>query len=301
MRTLGKRAQVLAVTLAFGLAAPAVAAPALDLYYQRSLVLAADGDCRLFAPVIAQALAASVIQARSAAMRSGAGQAELAALQARAGADALTAGCRSPAIAGAARQVEAAFVGYAKLDHMDFPGEFAGWSAERSPTGPYLEWRVSQHDRFGWDELLFGIAGRAADRPLMAVANFADGARPYAARLVLRDASITQGPFLDWRQSDLTGHLPIDARLPPRTSTRAFAAEAMSPAGTDLAPKALTNAWAFRFPDAAKAALADLDPRESVAVEFLFAGDTGGEEVRTAYVEVGDFAAAQAFEQIAQR
>ena len=75
----------------------------------------------------------------------------------------------------------------------------------------------------------------------------------------------------------------------------------MSSAGTDLAPKEMTNAWAFRFPDAAKAALADLDPREAIAVEFLFAGDGGGEDVRTAYVEVGDFAAAQAFEQIAQR
>ena len=95
---------------------------------------------------------------------------------------------------------------------MDFPGEFASWSAERSASGPHLEWRVSQQDRFGWDELLFGVAGRGPDRPLMAVANFADGAQPYAARLVLRDVSVTQGPFLDWRQSDLTGHLPIDAR-----------------------------------------------------------------------------------------
>jgi hypothetical protein len=301
MGTRGKRAQALAVTLAFGLAAPTFAAPALDIYYQRSLMLAADGACRLFAPDVAQALAASAIQARSAAMRSGFGPADLATVQARAGADAVTAGCRSPAIAAAARQVQAAFVGYAKLGHMDFPGEFAGWSAERTPTGPYLEWRVSQHDRFGWDELLFGVAGRGSDRPLMAVANFADGAQPYAARLVVRDTSVTQGPFLDWRQSDLEGHLPIDARLPPRTSTRTFAAEAMSSAGTDLAPKEMTNAWAFRFPDTAKAALADLDPRESIAVEFLFAGDGGGEDVRTAYVEVGDFAAAQAFEQIAQR
>jgi hypothetical protein len=296
----GKRAQGAAALLAFCLAASAVAAPAPDLYYQRSLMLAADNDCRLFAPDVAQALAAAAIQARSAALRSGAGPADLADLQARAGADAAAAGCGSAAILAAAKQVRAAFAGYAKLEHMEFPGEFAGWSAERSPTGPHLEWRVSQQDRFGWDELVFGIVGRGPDRPLMAVANFADGATPYAARLVLRDVSVTQGPFLDWRQSDLTGHLPIDARLPPRPSTIAFAAAAMSPAGTDLAPRTMTHAWAFRFPDAAKPALAALDPREAVAVEFLFAGD-GGEEVRTAYVEVGDFAAAQAFEQIAQR
>ncbi|HTX49790.1 MAG TPA: hypothetical protein VME40_10415 [Caulobacteraceae bacterium] len=301
MGTRGGRAQVLAAALALGFAVPAIAAPALDLYYQRSLMLAADKDCRLFASDIGQALAASAIQARSAALRSGAGKAELADLQARAGADALTAGCRSPTIAAAARQVRAAFVGYARLEHMDFPGEFAGWSAERSPAGTRLEWRVSQRVRFGWDELVFGVAGRGSDRPLMAVASFADCATPYAARLVLRDTSVTEGPFLDWRQSDLAGHLPIDARLPPRASTRTFAAEAMSPAGSDLAAKEMTDAWAFRFPDAAKAALADLDPREAVAVEFLFAGDSGGEDVRTAYIEVGDFAAAQAFERIAQR
>jgi hypothetical protein len=40
-----------------------------------------------------------------------------------------------------------------------------------------------------------------------------------------------------------------------------------------------------------------LDPREAVAVEFLFSGD----RVRTAYVEVGDFAAGRAFLQVAAR
>ncbi|MDZ4370247.1 MAG: hypothetical protein U1C74_02340, partial [Phenylobacterium sp.] len=54
---------------------------------------------------------------------------------------------------------------------------------------------------------------------------------------------------------------------------------------------------AFRFPQTAAKALADLDPREAVAVEFLFAGD----RVRTAYVEVGDFAAGRAFLQVAAR
>jgi hypothetical protein len=62
----------------------------------------------------------------------------------------------------------------------------------------------------------------------------------------------------------------------------------------------MPGAVAFRFPAAAADALAGLDPREAVAVEFLFAGD-GGESVRTAYAEVGDFAAARAFQAVAQR
>jgi hypothetical protein len=79
-----------------------------------------------------------------------------------------------------------------------------------------------------------------------------------------------------------------------------FNAEAMSPAGRDLRSADMADGWAFRFPPEAEAALAVLDPRETVAVEFLFTG-ANGEEQRTAYVEVGDFAAGQAFEELAQR
>ena len=64
-----------------------------------------------------------------------------------------------------------------------------------------------------------------------------------------------------------------------------------------LLPKGSEDGWAFRFPAAAAQALADLDPREAIAVEFLFPG----ERVRTAYVEVGDFAAGRAFLQVASR
>src|SRR5206468_3912837 len=57
------------------------------------------------------------------------------------------------------------------------------------------------------------------------------------------------------------------------------------------------DGWAFRFPQPAARALAGLDPREAVAVDFLFPGD----RVRRAYVEVGDFAAGQAFVRMASR
>jgi hypothetical protein len=41
--------------------------------------------------------------------------------------------------------------------------------------------------------------------------------------------------------------------------------------------------------------LSSLDPREAVAIDFLFASRNGPDQVRTAYVEVGDFAAGRAF------
>jgi hypothetical protein len=143
----------------------------------------------------------------------------------------------------------------------------------------------------------FGLAGQGAVRPLTAVASFADGAQPYGARLVLRDTETTSQPFLDVRQADIDGHIPIDARLPPRSSTRVFEAGEMTPADKALLTPDMAGAWSFNFPQAATDALAGLDPRETVAVEFLFAGD-GGDEVRTAYVEVGDFASAEAFQAI---
>jgi hypothetical protein len=296
------RAALAAAAALFAAAAgrPALAAtPAANLFYERALMTAADGACRLFAPDVSAALAAAKAQARGAALRSGADPASLAAPEAQAGA-AGASGCQSANFAAAAQQVRAAFAGYAHLDHMEFPGEFASWLAERPASDTKTRWRASQRARFGWDVMLFGLAGHGADRPLTAVASFADGAQPYGARLVLRDTAATSGPYLDARQADIDGHIPIDGRLPPRASSRVFEAGEMTAADKALLPSDMPSAWAFQFPQAASDALAQLDPRETVAVEFLFAGDNG-DTVRTAYVEVGDFTAAQAFQSIAQR
>ena len=180
----GKWAQGLAGALSLAAISPASAAPALDLFYQRALMTSADQYCRLFAPDVAQALAASKAQARGAALRSGANAAELAVLEARAGAQAAAAGCRSPAIAAAADQVRQAFAGYANLDSMEFPGEIAGWTAER-PADSADRWRVWQRVRFGWDVMVFGVVGHGVERPLAAVASFAFTVqrRPHPVRL----------------------------------------------------------------------------------------------------------------------
>ena len=296
----GGLAQAMAATIGVVAVGPVLAAtPAADLFYQRAVMTAAGDACRLFSPDIATALAASKAQARGAALRSGADPARLAAVEAQANA-AGVAGCQSAGITQAAEQVRAAFASYARLDHMDFPGEFVAWVAERPPVETEARWHVSQRDRFGWDVMLFGLAGHGDDRPLTAVANFADSAQPYGARLVMRDAGATSGPYLDARQADIDGHIPIDARLPPRSASRVFEADQMKPTEKQLLPSDIPAAWSFQFPAAATDALASLDPRETVTVEFLFAGDNG-ESVRTAYVEVGDFAAARAFQSIAQR
>ena len=296
----GRLAQAAAVALGVLAVGPALAStPAADLFYERAVMTAADGACRLFAPDVGVALAASKAQARGAALRSGADPVGLATLEAQAGV-AGSAGCQSANIAAAAQQVRSAFASYAHLDRMDFPGEFAAWIAERPASETAPRWHLSQRARFGWDVMLFGLAGHGADRPLTAVASFADGAQPYGARLVLRDPDATNGPYLDARQADIDGRIPIDGRLPPRSASRVFEAGEMTAADKALVTPDMPGAWSFAFPQAASDALAQLDPRETVAVEFLFTGDDG-ESVRTAYVEVGDFAAAKAFQSIPQQ
>lgn len=279
------------------LAAPGVSvAAAADLFYERTVMTAADARCGLFAPPVGAALAAGRMQAHGAAIRSGADKADLAQLERRARAKAAATPCRSADMTLAAGRVREAFEGYAQLSRMTYPGEISEWRADRSGG---VRWRLQQTASFGWNKMVFGLAGREGANALMTVATFADGKAPYGARLVLRDTDATLGPYLDARGQPLT-KLPLARRLPPETARNAYTAEARSPAGQDLLPKEFKSGWAFRFPAAAAHALAELDPREAVAVEFLFAG-SDGEVVRRAYVEVGDFAAGRAFLQVASR
>ena len=276
-------------------ASPGIAhAQALDLFYGRAVMSAADERCGLFTPEISGALAAAAVQARSAALRSGASVETIDVVARRARDRAAALDCASPALTGDAARVRNAFAGFARVSELTYPGEVAGWRAERSGPGA-IRWRLAQDSSFGADRMTFGLAGRAPPGVLVAVAEFADGARPYGARLLMRDPARADQPYLDRFAG--AGVLPLSRRLPPREALRAYSAEARSPAGLDLLPKAARSGWAFRFPAGATAALVGLDPREAIAVEFLFENDV----VRRAYVEVGDFAAGEAFIKLAQR
>lgn len=284
------------LTAAVG-AAPGLAhARPADLFYERAAMVAVDAKCGLFAPDLGQALAAATAQARGAALRAGASQARLDELERSARALAENANCASPGVARAAQQVRSAFQGFAQLSRITYPGDVAAWHADRV-GGPGSLWRLKQDTRFGADTMTFGLAGRDEAEALLAVAQFPDGATPYAARLVLRDVDRTPGPYLDRWSGGPTARLPLARRLPPPGALETFMAQARKPAGRDLLPPGARGGWAFRFPPAAAKALAALDPREAVAVDFLF--PTGG--VRRAYVEVGDFAAGAAFVQMAAR
>ena len=278
-------------------AAPAMAsAGSLDLFYERTVMSAADGRCSLFTPQVESALEAARAQARGAALRAGADRGALAATEQRARSRAAATPCDSPDLKIAADRVRLAFDGYAKLIRMDYPGDLAIWRADRSSSATAARWRLAQDVRADGQRMVFGLAGREGGNALTAVAAFADGAAPYAARLVMRNDRVTQGPFLDAR-GEILAQVPLRRRLSPTGAQTVYAAQSRDPAGADLRPRDMTQGWAFRFPAEAAWTLAGLDPREAVAVDFLFANDT----TRRVYVEVGDFAAGRAFLQLASR
>lgn len=270
----------------------AVAGP-LDLYVERTAMAAADLRCGFFDSGLRAALEAGRVQTRNAALRGGATVEDLSRADARALASAKTVICDSDAVSAAAAHVRDAFAGFAKLRQITYPGETADWRADRTSSADVHRWRLAQETDFAGGQMVFGLAGRDSRPVLLALASFADGEAPYAARLVLRDSGRAAHPYLDLR-----GDLDLSRRLPPAGARRTYAAEARSKAGLDLRPETMKAGWAFRFPREAAERLSTLDPREAVAVEFLF---TKGPAVRRVYVEVGDFAVGHAFLQMAAR
>jgi hypothetical protein len=271
------------------LAAPSapLAANAGDQLYERTLMTAADGRCRLLAPAVSAALDAARAQARGATLRSGASEQQVQALEQRARAKADGTACSSKDLATAASRVKAAFEGYAQMQTMTYPGDVASWKAERAVSATIPVWRLSQLSAFGGDRLMFGLAGRA--KAVTAVATFENGQRPYAARIIVRDTGRTQGPYFDPR-----GGRALSAKVAPRNASVVFTAETREEAPATLLPVGAKTGMSFRFPTAVADAMAELDPREAVTIEFAFPG-RGDEMTRRAYVEVGDFAAGRAF------
>ena len=275
------------------LAAPgAASALPQDLFYERTVMSALGERCGLFTPEVSAALAASAAQARGASLRAGLDRRALGAIDREARAKASRAKCRSADVTTVAARVRDAFSAYERITRLTYPGDASEWRADRG-AGRTARWRLAQDARMGKNRVTFGLVGRDGASALVAVTDLDNNQAPYAARLVLRDEVRTIGPYLDPRAKTSQ----LNKKLPPPGATKAYMAEARAPAEDELLPKGASRGWAFRFPAAAAQALAALDPREAVAVEFLFAGD----KVRTAYVEVGDFAAGRAFLQVASR
>jgi len=197
--------------------------------------------------------------------------------------------CDAPRLQKAAASARDAFRAYSSLDRMTFPGAVGAWRADRIMPQRSAAWRLAQDAWAGEDKVVFGVAGQAgAEAVTLAVAP-ADGASPYAARLLVRDAARLPDPILP-----ADGSAPLAARAPIRNAAKVIPADARAIADPALRPKGADKAVVFRFPPAARQALEGLDPREAVSVEILYPS-ARGEKVRTAFLEVGDFDAGVAF------
>ena len=267
-------AAVIAAVATPGASATAQDGPA-QTFYERSFVLAADARCGLFAGPVRAALDAAAWQARGAALRGGAAEPELAARAARARAKASATACDNAELAVVRARVEQAFSGWSRLARMTFDAGRAGWRADRYAfTRP--GWRLMQAGRTGASPVRFGYVGQANDERLTAVVSFVGAPRPYAARVVMRDARL--------------GSRPWPGALPPEGQRMTVWSSGVSAAAAGLT-EANGPGDAWSFPAGLGAALARLDPREPFVIEFLFRDDS----VARARYEAGDFAAGQAF------
>lgn len=260
----------------------AVATDASTAFYERSFVLAAHARCGLFGDGVAQALNASAIQARGAALRAGAGTGELAATRRRAEARAARTACDDPDLAAVRGRVQSAFAGWARTPRMTFAGDLSEWRADRGLAQGH-RWRLKQTAFTGASPVRFGLsAAPGGDVGLTAVVSFIGRPRPYAARIVMRDTQVAPRAWLTGGRGQA---------LPPTSQRRAFWSTRGGAAPSGLLAEGRTQGEAWTFPDAAADALERLDPRERFVVEFLFRDGS----VAAAAFEAGDFAAGRAF------
>jgi hypothetical protein len=249
-----------------------------DTYYERVFMVAADQRCGLFDTRIDAALGAATAQARGAALRSGAAEADLSATASRARARAHAVSCRDPQLATVKGRIDDAFSGWLRTPRMTFPGARADWTANRMGS-TRASWRLQQTSVVGASPVAFGYAGEGGAQDLVAVVSFVGRSRPYAARIVLRDPARVPRA---WLAGD---------GLVPASSRASLWAAGVAPADHDLLADGRRAGEAWRFPAATAAALERLDPRETFAIEFHFRDGS----VATAKFEAGDFAAGRAF------
>lgn len=254
-------------------------AGAANLYYERSVAVAAQTKCRLFEPRLAAALSAATLQARGAALRSGVEATALAATSARARSRVASVSCGDADLRTMASRVEAGFAGWSRAARVTFPGSWSDWRGDRFAS-TIEAWRLVQDGAAAGAPVRIGLVGRnPLETRLAAVVSLEGGRRPYAARLVMRNAQVMPRPWL------------AGEGLPPDNARASYFATGVRVAEAGLLAPGRRRGDHWAFPQSAAEALARLDPRETFSVEFLFRDDS----VTVARFEVGDFAAGRAF------
>ncbi|WP_292054494.1 MULTISPECIES: hypothetical protein [unclassified Brevundimonas] len=285
-QTLGRRLRAKLFAAGAVLLAVSVPAQASDAtrqaYHERSLILAANARCQLFKPDVEQALQAAALQTRGVLLRSGMETSVVGAIASRARSEANGLSCSDPGLQSRANRIVHAFDRWGRAARVEFPANEHSWRVDRfqrSETG----WRMVQDSRVGRSPVRFGLAGPSPSqvRP-MVVVSFQGQARPYAARLVMRDTRAL--PRAHAVENGL-------AAMPPFAARQMVLAAGREQAPASLLAEGQRRGDAWVFGSEIMVQLTRLDPREPFWIEFLFRDDS----IARVTFEAGDAAAARTF------
>lgn len=274
--------RILSGALAAALAAGAAGAQdAREAFADRAAAIALDDRCGFFTAPERAALEAAWLQSRGVLLREGRTRAELEEAGAHIVRRMAATPCDDPQALGRAAVVRGAYEGYRRLSSMEFPGDARSWRAERNLTAD--TWPLAQAIDDGG--AVFGLAAAAAGVELSLLCTPPAGATPASAVIVARAAQRSPG----LHDPSLGGLLADPERpgwvrwAPPEHAEALFWANRRQLNGRSAR---------FAFPDAARDAIAALDPREAIRIDIF---DGAGRRIARHYVEVGDFAAGLAF------
>lgn len=267
---------------------------------KRYFLAQADARCHLLTPAAGMAVTAGYLQARNASIRSSGAMGALAPWLEQARSAAANAPCNAPQLKAAAAQAQNAYHGFVVQTRLDL----GAWTGNRAfPDKP--AWRLAQYQSTTDADAILGLYGTLDDARFVVMARFADGARPYAARLLVRDADTVAAGLINRAPRGVNTTAPVG--FTPAT-TLSFGARDSADVEVALHPEVRSNfigfsvtgdyvgkntvseATRFDLPTPAWRAMAPLDPREDVVVEFDC--DNGPRYMR---FEVGDFLTGLAF------
>lgn len=282
-------------------------ADANTAFLERASLRAADDTCKLLSTEERLALEMGYWQARTALLRGGYSIQEVTALNDEAISYADTKECDDERLTTSNDRLKNAFLAFSRTPFYEFKGGIRQWTATRTLTDV---WAAYQEDpqttvRFGLvhlqrakDPLAFAEPGlKRPPAQLSALKGLlVDQQPPAMARLIVRDKSKSPRPWI----GGLFG--PTDGLSPPPLSISkkilASGREIVDAPPYEDGDK--TQGALFLFDQRAITALHELDPRESLIVEFIPSDrDKGAKPVRGIF-EVGDFRAAAAFSAIAR-
>ena len=251
---------------------------------RRYFLTQADARCHLLDPATAMALKGGYVQARNAAIRSGRDMTQLTPYLDAARAAADRSPCDAPQLNAEAATARASFSSFAAMPRLSLPAGRASWSADRSHEQADA-WRLVQYQSSAGANAAMGLYGSLGDNRLVVMARFADGAKPYAARLLVRDPDMTPLGIVNPSAYSMTTSAPLGFG----SGALNFPARGMSDVQAALRPAVAANGFGFsltgdyvgtqpvaedavRFDFSTRAypAIARLDPREDMVVEFDF-------------------------------